>query len=343
MNDQTNRFIWQLTFWFSVTVVAGIALQTMGLSFLPKNLAAYCDDGPITRVMVLLFAVCLFINFGNNRILHREKRSARKGFAPDPSRGELCLTAEGKLGDHAKRLYEIYGTRFEGELSQEVSLGILRNELTREQWFTVSCRQILLTLGLIGTVIGLADSLGGLSQSLESITSGSSGDNPNLSAGLNQAISGMGGAFGTTLWGAILGGVLLRTLSNCTTQITDSLIDQIEITSETKLIPLLRASSGDVALRRNSLLEFQDRVIEKEERRLKTITKRLDRLSAQMENCFSNGGLLKSLEGRGSLDHPNDIVPQNTTNSASSWKISHTAVGCGALLAFLIYFLSFTR
>ncbi len=73
---------------------------------------------------------------------------------------------------------------------------------------------LLITLGLIGTVMGLTLTLTGLTSSLEALGH----DQALLLAGLQKAMGGMGTAFYTTLLGAVLGGVLLRVFA----QITDN-------------------------------------------------------------------------------------------------------------------------
>jgi len=65
---------------------------------------------------------------------------------------------------------------------------------------------LLITLGLIGTVAGLTLTLTGLTSSLDALGQ----DQAQLLSGLRNAMAGMGTAFYTTLLGAVLGGVLLR-------------------------------------------------------------------------------------------------------------------------------------
>ncbi len=65
---------------------------------------------------------------------------------------------------------------------------------------------LLITLGLIGTVAGLTFTLAGLTSSLDALGN----DQTRLLAGLRRAMGGMGTAFYTTLLGSVLGGVLLR-------------------------------------------------------------------------------------------------------------------------------------
>jgi len=79
---------------------------------------------------------------------------------------------------------------------------------------------LLITLGLIGTVVGLTLTLTGLTSSLEALGQ----DQDQLLQGLRGAMGGMGTAFYTTLLGSVLGGVLLRVFAH----IDESGIDTLE-------------------------------------------------------------------------------------------------------------------
>ncbi len=78
---------------------------------------------------------------------------------------------------------------------------------------------LLITLGLIGTVIGLTLTLTGLTTSLDALGR----DQNRLIEGLRHAMGGMGTAFYTTLLGSVLGGILLRVFA----LITDGGIDNL--------------------------------------------------------------------------------------------------------------------
>lgn len=82
---------------------------------------------------------------------------------------------------------------------------------------------LLITLGLIGTVVGLTLTMTGLTGSLDALGS----DQEMLIAGLRKAMGGMGTAFYTTLLGAVLGGVLLRIFALITDNGIGSLHDTI--------------------------------------------------------------------------------------------------------------------
>ena len=78
---------------------------------------------------------------------------------------------------------------------------------------------LLITLGLVGTVVGLTLTLTGLTSSLEALGQ----DQEQLLRGLRGAMGGMGTAFYTTLLGSVLGGVLLRVYGHIDENGVDSL------------------------------------------------------------------------------------------------------------------------
>jgi hypothetical protein len=65
---------------------------------------------------------------------------------------------------------------------------------------------LLITLGLIGTVVGLIAILAGLTSSMEALGH----DQQKLLSGIRSAMGGMGTSFYATLLGSVLGGLLLR-------------------------------------------------------------------------------------------------------------------------------------
>jgi biopolymer transport protein ExbB/TolQ len=82
---------------------------------------------------------------------------------------------------------------------------------------------LLITLGLIGTVVGLTLTLTGLTNALDSLGN----DQAQLLMGLRGAMGGMGTAFYTTLLGAVLGGVLLRIFAHIDEHGVESLEDAL--------------------------------------------------------------------------------------------------------------------
>jgi len=82
---------------------------------------------------------------------------------------------------------------------------------------------LLITVGLIGTVMGLTITLTGLNGALNNVGS----DNTTILISLSEALSGMGLAFYTTLLGAIMGGVLLHVFAYISDNSIEALQDML--------------------------------------------------------------------------------------------------------------------
>lgn len=106
------------------------------------------------------------------------------------------------------RFFEAMRTIIEknGELNIESLVDVEFSSYRRTAHALEIIGNLLITLGLIGTVVGLTLTLTGLTGSLEALGQ----DQVQLMNGLRSAMSGMGTAFYTTLLGSVLGGVLLR-------------------------------------------------------------------------------------------------------------------------------------
>lgn len=82
---------------------------------------------------------------------------------------------------------------------------------------------LMITLGLVGTVVGLSLTLTGLTNSLAALGE----DQEQLLSGLRSAMEGMGTAFYATLLGAVLGGVLLRVFAHINQNGVENLEDSL--------------------------------------------------------------------------------------------------------------------
>ncbi len=143
------------------------------------------------------------------------------------------MTRDGGLKGITGRRYRFAIGRFFSNLKTTIEANgqpeiesMLNVELASYQRMSHSTEVIgnlLITLGLIGTVMGLTLTLTGLTGSLEALGE----DQELLLAGLRQAMAGMGTAFYTTLLGAVLGGVLLRVFAQITDHGYDALYDKV--------------------------------------------------------------------------------------------------------------------
>ena len=93
---------------------------------------------------------------------------------------------------------------------------------------------ILITVGLLGTVIGLIITVGGISQVLDAAGQ----DYEAMIGGLNVTVQGMGSAFYTTFFGGLLGGVILRALYTETATATARLAADCLKLGELWIVPL---------------------------------------------------------------------------------------------------------
>lgn len=100
---------------------------------------------------------------------------------------------------------------------------------------------MLVTIGLLGTVVGLIITVTGLGQVLAS----SGSDYAAMKIGLNKTVSGMGTAFYTTLFGALLGGVVLKVLGAEMRKSATQLVAHALQFSELFLAPKISQSSSE--------------------------------------------------------------------------------------------------
>ncbi len=100
---------------------------------------------------------------------------------------------------------------------------------------------MLITIGLLGTVIGLIITVTGLGH----VLSASGSDYAAMKSGLNQTVSGMGTAFYTTFFGALLGGVVLKVLGAEMKKSATQLVADTLRFSELFVVPQLSQNSSE--------------------------------------------------------------------------------------------------
>jgi len=153
---------------------------------------------------------------------------------------------------------------------------------------------MMITMGLIGTVLGLTITLTGLNVALENVDS----DGMSVLIGLREAMSGMGLAFYTTLLGSIMGGVLLRMFAyigdNSIEALQDLLTRSCMVYAAVDLTPSVQRDFRQL-----------DRVVEGMEARLSTLTQSLQQSKAAMSDF---AGEMQALKDAGRLKGSDDEV-----------------------------------
>jgi len=140
-----------------------------------------------------------------------------------------------------KRMWKRSGRK---AVSQDSLIEVIHAKLKNEGSPILLFSNIMITIGLIGTISGLITSIGGLS-----VTSGGG----SIMDGLGSALDGVGVAFYTTLVGSILGGVSLRVLHFYVDKKIDSYILALAEIVEISVVPAYRKNQDETDLRNVSL------------------------------------------------------------------------------------------
>lgn len=165
------------------------------------------DQSRITIVILAMFVIGLFLSLTLTLALTREgKQVILLGGAV--SEGGLQAVNPRLARYAAHRFFASFKVACSGDRPPDIDslIDMELNGYHRRSDAVGVVGNLLITLGLIGTVVGLTFTLGGLSTALEALGK----DQDELVQGLQVAMSGMGTAFYTTLLGSVLGGVLLR-------------------------------------------------------------------------------------------------------------------------------------
>lgn len=194
------------------------------------------DSTRVTWIIIGMFAVGVLVSFVHTALLTAEWFRAY--------RIERVMRAKGLTGLTERRSMRIVDRFMQslrtvieqnGRLDIEGLVDVEFAAQHRTSQFVSLIGNLLITLGLIGTVLGMTLTLTGLNGAL-----GALGQNDTvLLDGLKNAMAGMGVAFYTTLLGSILGGVLLRVFA----WITDSSVDGLQ---DLMLRSCLIYASGDI-------------------------------------------------------------------------------------------------
>ena len=219
-----NRAYRTITIWFSwasisIVIYLGLYLDTDILEFFNN------DKSKITWIITAMFLIGVFTSFLLAIKITSEFIEATNQNELAKDKGLMGLEKTNRKPKAVNDFYESLKIVASSNESPNVETLIEMEyaNLNRRSHATEVMGNLLITLGLIGTVMGLTLTLTGLTTSLDALGQ----DQDLLLAGLRKAMSGMGTAFYTTLLGAVLGGVLLRIFALVTEYGLGSLHDYI--------------------------------------------------------------------------------------------------------------------
>ena len=192
----------------------------------------------VSIIILALFGFAVVKNFFDIRFIHRQARLTDKQIDTLRQTNNIYVFLQSSepslFRDHIDNLHEIF--RRDCNISQDNLVTLLQARLLAKTRLVEFCSSILVTLGLVGTIIGLIQSAGGLGEVFKAMSGGDS----TIMEGVDAALGGMGVAFYTTLMGAILGGVCLRLLSNLVDANTEHIVSHIAELTEIYILPILR-------------------------------------------------------------------------------------------------------
>lgn len=227
--------------WALYAFVIGLLVVVAAGMHLVQAIAT--DDSGLCLLIIGLFILGLFLNIKAVRSLRNEfvcaafilkKLQTTSGWAEINS-----APAAGVFQQHIQDLVRI--AKHDPNVSQDSLVTLLYSRLMARSKMVDVLSGMLVSLGLIGTVVGLISMTNGLGATLDSLDQ--SNDPSSLMSGMRATMAGLGTAFYTTLVGAILGSVVLRVLNNVYTSNVDHFVSYIASLTEVRITPRLRRNS----------------------------------------------------------------------------------------------------
>lgn len=227
--------------WFVYAVVLLALLAAVAGRYLVS--AIQTDASYLCVMIIVLFVFGAVVNFLGMRQLRNEYVCAAvcmSNLKRENGLKNVCQgPAAGIFHQHVMDLGKI--AQHDSNLTQDSLVTLLYSRMMAKSKMVDILAGVLVTLGLIGTIVGLISMTDGLSATLASL--GDDGEAADLLSGMRSTMSGLGTAFNTTLVGAILGSVVLRILNNVYTSNVDHLVTYVATTTEVNIVPQLKRQS----------------------------------------------------------------------------------------------------
>ena len=227
--------------WFVYAVILIGLLVVVAGRYLVS--AIQTDSSYLCLMIIVLFVLGAVVNFLGMRRLRNEYVCAAvcmNNLKKPRGLEQVCEgPAAGIFHQHVMDLGKI--AQHDSNLTQDSLVTLLYSRMMAKSKMVDILGGVLVTLGLIGTIVGLISMTDGLSATLASL--GDDGEAADLLSGMRSTMSGLGTAFNTTLVGAILGSVVLRILNNVYTSNVDHLVTYVATTTEVNIVPKLKRKS----------------------------------------------------------------------------------------------------
>jgi hypothetical protein len=232
-------------YWFVTLAVVFLlfGVVTLNPSLDPK----FREDLVAWGVYLILIVVgvgCIGKSYFDARFIDREMRlasaQARILEEVDDLNTFLDRTSISVFRRHLENLYTISETHH-SDISQDNLIEILHSRLLSRNQVVELFASILITIGLIGTIIGLIFMMNSLTREI------ATGESSALLQKLTQPggpLAGLGIAFYTTLIGAAFGGVVLRILTSVVDASITRYTAHIAELTEVYILPFIRKQAS---------------------------------------------------------------------------------------------------
>ena len=222
MRSKKYRLLNPLLVWFlSVAlalVILAISLRSQFATFISA------DRSNIALIIFLLFLVAIVMSFVHALTLTRDFNFVGRLITDSPYQDSSYDWGSHEIARIMRISY--MGT---GTLTGKDLLGPYLARRNNIPNLISLLSSMLITLGLIGTVVGLIGAVGGLN----SVIDGATYSESQLVDGIRETMASMGTAFYTTLFGAFLGGFTLRAVARVLQLSIDNvgglLLEEIEL------------------------------------------------------------------------------------------------------------------
>lgn len=226
--------------WFAVLTAISISFLLV-LKIMDAKRGQELVGYGMYAIIVLVALACLTLSFMEANYISREMKAADAQVKilekVDDIDSFLNQASPSIFKVHIENLYKISKTH--NQINQDNLIEIIHSRMLSRNQTVELFSNILITLGLVGTIVGLVFMMDSLVLQLKT-SNGSS----NLLVDLakeNGPFAGLGVAFYTTLLGAVLGGILLRILTSVVDISISRYIAHIAELTEVYVLPHMRS------------------------------------------------------------------------------------------------------
>lgn len=206
------------------------------------------DSSSVTSFIMVFFYIGLLYDCWSMNSLNHERMNVRRALPFLKAGQELPASLrKSQIARHVQALRAKYVPMVSGRVDQASLIGTMEARWATRISFVNVATVVIVAMGLLGTVVGLAMAFSGISASLNTKSM-----DVGFLDGVRQAMSGIETAFYATIVGTAFGSVVLVILHHITKGAAQKLICEISDATDVYVLPFLEkspeASSAELML-----------------------------------------------------------------------------------------------